>query len=264
MSTNGFSDGTGTLSSVKVLWTGGWDSSFRVVWLMSQAASGTVIEPYYVVDPQRASTSHELRAIAEIAEVVKQRFGNRGVTLRPLIQLTQEQVTETVRDSYRALCQQHYIGPQYAWLASTLAGSRVTDLELCIHVDDRAHTVVRPWSRVSQDSLGPFYELDKTRDVPDALETIFGWYRFPILDWSKRRMADWATASGALDILERSWFCHNPTRQGRACGTCGPCIYTIEEGLSRRLSRRARVAYHLSIKRRLRPLLRAITGAARG
>ncbi len=263
MSTNGFSDASGDPPCVRILWTGGWDSSFRVLWLMSQAAPGTVIEPYYVVDPNRTSTSHELRAIAEIGEAVTQRFGVRGVTLRPLIQLTQEQVTGTVRASYRALCRQHYIGPQYAWLASTLARSRVTDLELCIHVDDRAHTVVRPWSRVSQNSHCHFYELDTTLDLPAAIKTVFGCYRFPILDWSKRRMADWATASGALDILQRSWFCHSPTSQGRPCGTCGPCIYTIEEGLSHRLPRRARMAYRWSIKRRLRPLLRAITGAAR-
>jgi len=34
--------------------------------------------------------------------------------------------------------------------------------------------------------------------------------------------------------MEMTWFCHRPVR-GKPCGLCAPCVYTIEEGLARRV-----------------------------
>ena len=41
-----------------------------------------------------------------------------------------------------------------------------------------------------------------------------------------------ARQAGFDEIMSLTWFCHRP-RHGQPCGTCNPCIYTIEEGTRR-------------------------------
>lgn len=43
-----------------------------------------------------------------------------------------------------------------------------------------------------------------------------------------------AEKHGFDDIMEETWFCHTPTKDGKPCGMCNPCKYTREEGLGRR------------------------------
>jgi hypothetical protein len=54
---------------IKILWTGGWDSTFRV--LYAALVDGKRVEPHYIVDTGRPSSLHELRAISEIRRVLK-------------------------------------------------------------------------------------------------------------------------------------------------------------------------------------------------
>lgn len=50
--------------TVNILWTGGWDSTFRVVELSRM--EGITIQPVYVIDPNRKSVPYELRAMDNI------------------------------------------------------------------------------------------------------------------------------------------------------------------------------------------------------
>ena len=49
----------------KILWTGGWDSTFRVIEL---SRKNVVIQPIYVLDSGRKSTDYELKAIDKIIQ----------------------------------------------------------------------------------------------------------------------------------------------------------------------------------------------------
>lgn len=44
------------------------------------------------------------------------------------------------------------------------------------------------------------------------------------------------------DIIDDTWFCFNPIN-GKPCGYCNPCKYTIEEGMSYRFSKEALKRY---------------------
>ena len=46
------------------------------------------------------------------------------------------------------------------------------------------------------------------------------------------------------DIMNLTWFCHTPI-DGKPCGKCNPCRYTIEEGLRERFTRIALMRYYL-------------------
>ena len=53
---------------VNILWTGGLDSSFRVIELSQMEV---IIQPYYIIDPVRSSLHYELKAIETISNIIR-------------------------------------------------------------------------------------------------------------------------------------------------------------------------------------------------
>jgi len=66
---------------VKVLWTGGFDSTYRMVEL---SRHDVIVQPYYLSDKIRRSKNLELRAMSEISEDIENDPGTRCRIL-PLI-----------------------------------------------------------------------------------------------------------------------------------------------------------------------------------
>ncbi len=61
------------MHTVHILWTGGLDSTCRVIELSRM--EGITIQPYYLLDPRRHSTRQEIRAISRIFEDIRQHPG---------------------------------------------------------------------------------------------------------------------------------------------------------------------------------------------
>jgi len=56
---------------VNLLWTGGWDSTFRLLYLVF--VEKRRVQPYYIVDTERRSTLNELKTMHLIREKRLQR-----------------------------------------------------------------------------------------------------------------------------------------------------------------------------------------------
>ena len=54
---------------VNLLWTGGWDSTFRLLQLL--LLHRVAVAPHYLEDPTRASTQIELETMARIADQLR-------------------------------------------------------------------------------------------------------------------------------------------------------------------------------------------------
>src|SRR5690606_31504458 len=109
----------------------------------------------------------------------------------------------------------------------------IDGIELSIHKDDKAHAVVNDY--VTRESIGGDILIrvdDRYRNAP--VGDVFRFFQFPLFDLSKLEMQVAAAEAGVAEILEHSWFCRVPI-DNQACGRCGPCIFTIEEGMARRL-----------------------------
>jgi len=246
--------------AAKLLWTAGWDSTFRL--LEALLVRGRVVQPYYLIDPERPSTPEELHAMQRVAAAVaaahpgaaRERLRDtriwKGTDVRPDAEITAR---------YLRLKARSHLGGQYDWLARFAAQQGLSDLELAIHRDDRAAAFLEPHV-VRRDGGGdPYYRLRD--DPPDPDLRLFERFRFPVFDKTKRDMQRVAAERGFADILELTWFCHLPTPRGQPCGTCNPCRYTIEEGLGRRVPLRGRLRFH---RRKLaRQLKRPLRAAAR-
>lgn len=218
-----------------VLWTGGWDSSFRVLDLA--LVHGVEIQPHYIGDPNRPSTAREISAMESIRAALPVAAARRIGALR-IVALENISANEVLSARYAALRQRGALGRQYEWLARYAAAEHLNGLELTVHVDDRAYDFLR--SHVEERD-GAYVLRDDTGD--DALE-LFRPFSFPVLSTSKLAMERYAREHGFLSQMELTWFCHRPW-WGEPCGTCAPCRFTIAEGLERRLPIRGRIRYRL-------------------
>lgn len=216
-----------------VLWTGGWDSTFRVLALaLSERES---VQPHYLLDPERRSTDFELRAI----DTIRAEANARGAAIAPLHVQRVEHIAIGAQAAaeHRALTRAYGIGAQYLWLSEYARRHGIDELELCIHVDDKAYAAVSALSSGSE----PNDSDDDAANGPG----LFRFFSFPVLEVSKLHMWQTAQAQGFGDLMEQTWFCHLPTRSGRPCGFCGPCRWTHGEGLAHRLARSAHMRRHV-------------------
>jgi hypothetical protein len=75
-----------------------------------------------------------------------------------------------------------------------------------------------------------------------------------VFDMTKRDMQRAARERGFAELMELTWFCHVPTPDGRPCGRCNPCRYTMDEGLARRVPLGTRLRNSPVMQRVKRPL----------
>ncbi|MCG5494756.1 hypothetical protein [Ectothiorhodospira variabilis] len=242
-----------------VLWTGGWDSTFRILSLLAEGED--FIQPHYILNPERLSYSLELQAIERISSLAVARWGER---LRPLLQtnLADIPVTDLARDRHAVLVKRFAIGPQYLWLSEYARSMVAQPVELCIHVDDKAYSVLKS---LKDEPLGP-----DSPDGGDARRLIADHFTFPILEVSKVDMLHAARRDGYEDLMNLTWFCQIPTPSKTPCGFCNPCEWTVDEGLKYRvpLDRRIRLALYRNFVAklpgwRLRQSLLALLRSAR-
>lgn len=214
---------------VHVLWTGGWDSTFRVLDLALR--QGTPVQPHYIIDPGRASTPFELDALDRIRDAANARSGEPRIADPRRVLLEDIAIPDDVREMHRSLVTRFRIGGQYAWLVAYAEQGDFECLELCIHVDDRAYAI----ASAERTDPGQISSEDSTRR-----RRFLACFAFPVLELSKTDMFRQAEQAGFADLLELSWFCHLPTASGGPCGFCRPCRWTVAEGLRHRVPLAAR------------------------
>ena len=215
--------------AVEMLWTGGWDSTFRLLDLT--ITQGREVQPHYVRDELRRSTGAELAAMDRILDALRAQYPEAAMRVRPVdssATVASLPPDEVVTASLARLKEHGHLGDQYEWLARFAAEREIDGLELSIHRDDRAAGFLDGHVYVDGDA----HVLEDDPSNPDL--AIFGRFRFPLFDITKVQMQGIATAAGWAHLLELTWFCHRPER-GKPCGLCAPCRYTREEGLGRRV-----------------------------
>lgn len=245
--------------SVRLLWTAGWDSTYRLMTALLVRRKG--VQPYYLTDPGRPSTPFELRAMEHIAAAVARKDPRAAAMLRrPIVSsLVELRPDAEVTARFERLRARSHLGGQYDWLARFAVQNALEDLELSIHQDDRAAMFLQPHVVREEGGGDPYFRLRDDPPDPDLL--IFRRFRFPVFDKTKRDMERDARQQGFADVMEMTWFCHIPTADGQPCGRCNPCRYTMEEGLARRIPLRTRIRNHRVVQGIKRPLRAAAAWA---
>ena len=228
---------------VRLLWTGGWDSTFRLLCLL--LIEKRPVEPHYVITIDRPSIGAELRTMARLKQALFSGFPGCRALLRPshLFDVTDLTPNETTAAQIRALKAVDYIGRQYEHLARYAEQLGLEGLELSVHRDDRAYLFLREAvRRVESSDGGAYWTLVDAPADPNLL--LFRAFRFPLFELTKLDMERVAAEHGFSALMEQTWFCHKPLPGDVPCGRCGPCGYAMTEGMARRLPWTSRLRYY--------------------
>lgn len=228
----------GKLEHVNLLWTGGWDSTFRLLDLI--VIKKIKVKPYYIYDEDRLSTEYELKAMDSIRKMVNSKFPYTTKLFKETEVVKKSSIPkfQTNKEMYSSLRKRHRFGEQYIFLADFAEAYDLKDLELSIHRDDKAFSIIKDHIESVKINNVEAYQLKKHIDEKDY--NLFKSFRYPIPHLTKIDMGKIAKEHNFDDIIEETWFCHTP-HKGKACGKCGPCRFTFEENLGRRLPVASRI-----------------------
>lgn len=240
--------------TVHVFWTGGWDSTFRMLQLSQKEL---IIQPYYLKD-DRHSEQFELAAIDAITKQILS-LPSTLCTIEPLItkkvseleeDATITQAYKRIRNDFLILSNGDKLGSQYEWLAKF--SKNIDNLELGIEKGAKIIDIVNSFGAFESNfdsQKGTYFTVDKSSS--EDLTMIFGNYDYPLIMITKAEMKQIAEEEGYSHIMNQTWFCHKPIDE-LACGKCNPCIQTINFGFEYRFNKNALQRYR--IKKYLRLL----------
>ena len=199
-----------SVKPAQLLWTGGWDSTFRLLQLA--LVEKRPVQPLYVIDVERRSTVHELRAMDRIRERALERAGDPHL-IAPVQVFVAKQfcVPDKLIELWNEIDDRMHVGVQYLWLAAVADALGWSDVELSVERHVPAPTPLHAVVQAARDG---------SYDVPGS--ELFKYWSFPLLEVTKDNMAAAARGHEFLDLLQQSWHCHTPIA-GRECGRCRPC-----------------------------------------
>ena len=220
---------------VKIYWTGGYDSSFRICQLSKLPVK---IQPYYLAG-ERLSREKELEAIRNITTALKAKPDTRCTFLDlEIIPIEEWEKVEEVSVAYEELVKERRLGTQYEWLG--WFAHKNPGIELSVQKGGRIDALLHHYNAIKEIDnpiIGKYYMVDKEK-APGFVNLIFGNYHFPLFGLTKVEMKEEYIRMNCGDIIDLTWFCHRP-KKGEACGTCPPCRFVDTEGLGYRHSKKA-------------------------
>jgi hypothetical protein len=227
---------------VNLLWTGGWDSTFRLLSLISSRSC--MVQPYYVISRARPSWRIEIQTMEEIRSACLRSPVKYVGRILPTIFAKADDVAEDqhIVQSHARLMKRTHIGEQYKFLAAFAKQYKINGLELAIHIRDALYDLLCEQVELRESAATWIYALKD--DTDDDVKSVFKYFSFPVFHLTKRQMEKLAGEQDFLDVLEISWFCHRPVGNAHPCGTCPPCRATILNGLSRRVGWRGVLRHH--------------------
>ena len=226
--------------TVHLLWTGGWDSTYRLLDLL--LIKKLPVCTHYVINHHRRSRFIEMETMIKIMDKIVEKYPETDPLFKKMIFTSRNSIPEDeeVTKRWKNLKENKELGNQYRYLARYAKIHSTDNLELGIKGVDFAGTFKNLFMghiQLNSDESG--YQFWELVDVdPDEDISIFTPFRFPIWLTPKPQMKAIAKEHGFLDILEMSWWCHRPIR-GKPCGVCNPCRHYIDDDMAFRLPRSA-------------------------
>lgn len=213
---------------IKIFWTGGLDSTFRIVELSQRQCT---VQPYYIVLKKKQSLGNELKAIETILRILRKDKRTKAKLLDPVI-VDEEDIPRDTNtfDSWFRLIRwegwQYYVLAKYANLhnievelglqfSSSGVGELIDGALLIPHLDPDYDVLVLDKKQANQDTIN-----------------VFGNFCFPksLYHKTKREEVDILRKNGYGKIVKYTWSCFHPI-MGYPCGHCGPCKSFEREGV---------------------------------
>ena len=251
------------METVTILWSGGWDGTFRFLQLCQYDIN---IQPVYVIGKTRKSYPFEIERIKKIIEIAKERFKANILDVK---YYEKEWIEENCKDdkiseAFRYLREKYNVGTQYELFALLTKHLGNVKMESAVVHQyhgkvEEAITAEGVLSPVENDFLPERYCVLPSEKSTYAYE-IFGNLILPVIKLTKKDEEDIARENGWLDIMKLTWFCHSPIN-GEPCGLCGPCDDAMNTGMEWRMPKKAQRRYrHRKFYKFIRKIKKKIKG----
>ena len=235
-----------TKTAVNLLWTGGLDSTFRL--LEALLIEKRVVKPYYMLDTARFSLRNEIKAMSKIKNLLFEKHPFTKELLMPIeyVDVDDIKTDQTIQKAFKELSSIRHLGIQYRWLAEFCVEHGIKDLELGIIRKGEASD----HGEALSESLDPFiepidsdekvYKINTEKTKADGsqkamlYEKVFENYHLPIITYSKKDMVEMAKKNGWMDFVGLTWYCHRPRKFKYPCGKCNPCKTAKQEGVAKK------------------------------
>ena len=217
---------------VHILWTGGLDSTYRVVEL---SRTDCVIHPHYIILTGRRTVKKELKAISKITTILNS--DKRTIAKLLPVETCPKNEVKTYADiqsAWELLHETKYFNStQYSMLAC-YARQKKLKLEMGIQFSENG-------------SVAEIVDESYLMDCPDhedvmmidpekgsqewASYTLFKDFLFPksLYHKTKREEIEELKNLGYDKVLKKVWTCFNPVL-GMPCGHCFACKSAMKEG----------------------------------
>lgn len=234
------------MEKVNLLFTSGWDSTFRFLQLCQYEIE---IQPIYIIDRERRSNTIEQSQIAKIIKEAKKRF---KATINDVIFYEWNWILETcanesISNAFDILHSKYNIGTQYRIFA--LLTHYLGDEKYECAVVHQYHGKVED-AIVGEGKLGiieagiiPERYCVESVDGDDNVYKVFCNIIFPVIKLTKKDEEQIARENGWMDIMQLTWFCFAPIK-GKPCGLCSPCDDAMNTGMEWRMPAISRWRYH--------------------
>lgn len=225
------------MATVTLLWTGGWDSTFRLLQLLHDTE--VQIQPLYLVDEVRSSTPTEINVMRTLRRAIATAWPDESKRLRPTEygSYRATRIVPKYKEMWEALKERGRVGLQYPVLGSYAVQNGLDQVELCIEARENGpstiHSILQPVVEQTITAGGTLPSVSDERNGPEAL---FRPFVFPVMHYTKRDMEEEARQRSWMPILRKTWFCFDPV-MGFACGECPPCRIAREEKMDHRIGR---------------------------
>jgi len=215
---------------INIFWTGGFDSTFRVLHLL--VAEKKYVQPFFIVRAQE-SVGYEINTMVDIRRVLFRKFPEAQNLLLPTKYIDILEINEysEITEAYKRIKRECHIAQQFEFLAFFCKDWGINDMELSIEEDGNKES--RIYSFISAAvTKSSDYSSSLTKEVCDTpfgkdLFELFKYYSFPIIHTSRADMIRIAKELNYEELLAMTWSCATPFR-GKPCGFCNPCLHTIK------------------------------------
>lgn len=225
----------------KILWTGGWDSTFRLLQLV--LIEKIDVQPIYIKDTDRKSNNKELEAIDKILKALFKPFPEAQKRISPLIIIDKNEILidQQLEESYNKISKTQKIGTQYLWIASFCKQNNINSIELSIEKDNRINSFYN--------FIVPFFNKhlnNPNLHLEEEVNNLFHYFGFNLFEVTKIDILKISKENGWMEIMNLTWFCHRP-KNDKPCGKCKPCLTAFTEGLNFRIPINRRIHSYIKL-----------------
>lgn len=210
-----------TSRPTNLLWTAGWDSTYRLLDLVVHEERP--VQPWYLMSLMgRISDKYEIRAMEKIRAALRDANPEAAKRILPTrwVRGLDIELDPVIAAEMAEIKSRRHIGEQFGMLASFAKQERIT-IELAAEKGCTFEKIFEGFS------LGEISNLAaEERPVPELIR----YFQFPIATLTREDMRKNAIDRGFIQFMGQVWTCHSPVF-GRPCGYCRPCVYARNLGI---------------------------------